>query len=271
MTDTIQGVGLGLRRQLLDQILESETSADFFEIAPENWLNVGGKWGKALEDIAQIKPIICHGLSLSIGGTDPLDLDFIRNLKPFFDRLKMSIYSEHLSYCAKNGQLYELLPLPFTEEAIKHISERIKIVQDILERPVAFENSSYYSIPEQTLPEDIFIRSLVEESGCELLLDINNVYVNSTNHQYDAKAFIESLASLPVRYFHVAGHFVENDGFIVDTHGAAVSNPVWSLLSFAYETFGALPTLLERDFNIPTLSEIEKELGIIRELQRNTQ
>jgi len=269
----IQGAGLGLRRSLLPQITGSEMTAltpnalDFFEVAPENWIGVGGRLGRQLREISEQTTVIAHGLSLSVGGTAPLNTELVTDIKHFLNEHNMPIYSEHLSYSADDGQLYDLLPLPFTEEAVKHVAARIRQVQDILERRIAIENISYYLVPEQSMSEVEFINAVVKEADCDLLLDVNNVYVNSLNHNYDPLQFLAQLEAKHVSYFHVAGHYKEDDGVIIDTHGADVIDPVWSLLNIAYQRFGALPTLLERDFNLPSLSELTKELEIIKSLQ----
>ena len=265
---TVKGAGLGLRRSLLKTLIQDVPPAvDFFEIAPENWITIGGRMGRQLREIRQHTPIICHGLSLSIGGVAPLDRELILNIKEFLNELEVPIYSEHLSYTTDDAQLYDLLPLPFTEETIKHVSARIRQVQDMLERRIAIENISYYLVPQIAMNEAEFINAVMSEADCDLLLDVNNVYVNSQNHQYDANAFLQALKPKKVAYIHVAGHFVEPDGLTIDTHGADVIHPVWQLLTQAYQLFGNLPTLLERDFNLPEMSDLVAELTHIKESQ----
>ncbi|MGB1978400.1 MAG: DUF692 domain-containing protein, partial [Pseudoalteromonas tetraodonis] len=210
---------------------------------------------------------VCHGLSLSIGSPEPLDLEFVKSLKPFFDTHNIKVYSEHLSYCSGKGHMYDLMPIPFTEEAIKHVVSRVKQVQDILERPLALENVSYYGAPGQQLTELEFTNAILEQADCQLLLDVNNIYVNSVNHGYDAHAFLAALPTNRIAYAHVAGHYNEAEDLIIDTHGADVIDPVWQLLDSAYETHGVFPTLLERDFNIPPINVLTKELDIIHQLQ----
>jgi len=283
ISNNIQGAGLGLRRSLLPEVSGQEVSElapkamDFFEVAPENWIGVGGRLGRQLREISEQTTVIAHGLSLSVGGTAPLNTCLVTDIKHFLNEHNMPIYSEHLSYSADDGQLYDLLPLPFTEEAVKHVSARIRQVQDILERRIAIENISYYLTPgsngsDKNMSEVEFINAVLKEADCDLLLDVNNVYVNSQNHEYDPLDFLAKLEAKHVSYFHVAGHYKEDDGMIIDTHGADVIDPVWALLDTAYQRFGTLPTLLERDFNLPALSELNKELEIIKTLQRkNTQ
>lgn len=269
----IQGAGLGLRRALLssltgkDVVETSKDTIDFFEVAPENWIGIGGRLGRQLKEISERTPVIAHGLSLSVGGTAPLNTELVKDIKTFLDEHNMPIYSEHLSYSADDGQLYDLLPLPFTEEAIKHVAARIRQVQDILERRIAIENISYYLVPEQQMNEVEFVNAVVKEADCDLLLDVNNVYVNSQNHNYDPSEYINQLEAEHVSYIHVAGHYREDDGIIIDTHGADVIDPVWGLLEQAYARFGNLPTLLERDFNLPALNDLTNELSIIKRIQ----
>lgn len=261
-------VGLGLRREMLNSVLEQQqANIDFFEVAPENWLPYGGAYQKKFRQLTERYPFICHGLSLSLGSPDPLDLDFIRQIKVFLKEHQIKLYSEHLSYCSAGGHLYDLLPIPFTEEAASYVAERIRVVQDILEQPLVIENVSYYAAPGQELTELEFTNAVLELADCKLLLDVNNIYVNSVNHGYDALAFLKSLPTERIAYGHVAGHYRQNDSLLIDTHGADVSDPVWDLLSEAYQHHGVFPTLLERDFNIPDMQQLQLELAHIRRLQ----
>ncbi len=236
---------------------------DFFELAPENWIGVGGRYGRLLREISRDTPIVCHGLSLSIGGPAPLDIALLRDIRSFIDAHDVSIYSEHLSYTNDGGQLYDLLPMPFTEEAIFYTADRVRRAQDVLERPLVLENVSYYTTPSRELDEAEFVRAVIEEADCGLLLDVNNVYVNSVNHEYDPMDFIRRMPLDRVSYLHIAGHYVEPDGLIIDTHGADVIHPVWDLLSQTYDLIGPKPTLLERDFNIPSTGYLLSELEAI--------
>ncbi|MDH5737073.1 MAG: DUF692 domain-containing protein [Gammaproteobacteria bacterium] len=262
---TVNGAGLGLKRALMTELSETDArQISFLEIAPENWLNIGGKFGKRFVELTQQWPFFAHGLSLSIGGPHPLDYDHIRAIKHFLDAHQIQCYSEHLSYCADDkGHLYDLMPIPFTEEAVHYVARRIKEVQDIIERPVAMENISYYAAPGQELQEIDFINAVLDEADCQLLLDVNNIYVNSTNHSYDAKTFLEALPAERVAYIHIAGHYQEAEDLLVDTHGSSVIEPVWQLLDLAYAHAGVVPTLLERDFNIPPLPELLAEIDRI--------
>ena len=266
---TLQGAGLGLRRGLLPELLSMENQAvDFLECAPENWIDVGGAYGQQLISLAERFPLSCHGLSLSLGGPMPLDMQLLQRTRAFLDRYQVSLFSEHLSYCSDEGHLYDLLPLPFTDEAVLHVAARIRRVQEVLGRRIAVENISYYAAPFQALAEIEFLQAVLSEADCDLLLDINNLYVNSINHNYDAKAYLAALPAERVVYMHVAGHYDEAVDLKIDTHGAPVKADVWSLLRLAYQRFGPVPTLLERDFHFPPLSELVAEVSQIRRLQQ---
>ncbi len=237
------------------------------EVAPENWMGVGGPLGRKFRWFTERYPFVCHGLSLSLGSPSPLDEHFLHRLKRFLDTHDVRFYSEHLSYCSDDGHLYDLMPIPFTTEAVQYTAARIRRTQEILERRIAIENVSYYAAPGQEIEEIEFIRSVLDEADCDLLLDVNNIYVNSINHGYDAETFLKALPAERVVYFHVAGHYVEAEDLRVDTHGAEICDPVWQLLETAYAHFGVVPTLLERDFNIPPLKSLMGEITRIRELQ----
>jgi len=239
----------------------------FYEVAPENWIGVGGRYGKQFRAFTERYPFVCHGLSLSIGSPGPLDETFLQRLKQFLDQHQIKGYSEHLSYCSDDGHLYDLMPIPFTEEAVHHVAARIRRTQDILERRIAMENVSYYAAPGKEMEEIDFINAVLTEADCDLLLDVNNIYVNSINHHYDAEAFLKALPADRVMYFHIAGHRNEAEDLIVDTHGADIVDPVWDLLDKAYAQCGVVPTLLERDFNIPPIPELLTEVDRIAALQ----
>jgi uncharacterized protein (UPF0276 family) len=265
----VRGAGLGLRRALLGPLSSHGLGpVDFLEVAPENWMAVGGKLGRQFRSFTERVPFVCHGLSLSIGGPEPLDETFLRRLKRFLDRHGIRCYSEHLSYCTDDGHLYDLMPIPFTEEAVRHVAARVRRVQDILGRRIALENVSYYAAPGAELSEIEFISAVLEEADCDLLLDVNNIYVNSVNHRYTAETFLKALPGHRIAYGHIAGHYDEAEDLIVDTHGADVIPGVWSILETAFETFGVFPVLLERDFNLPPLPELLQEVGEIARLQR---
>lgn len=264
----VNDAGLGLRRPLLNQIVGSPPAdVGFYEVAPENWMTIGGKSGKQFRSMTERFDFVCHGLSLSLGSTDPLDETFVIEVKRFLSEHGIKLYSEHLSYCSKGGHLYDLMPIPFTGEAVTHVATRIKRVQDILEQRIAIENVSYYAAPGQEMDEIDFFNAVVNEADCNVLLDINNIYVNSVNHGYDADAFLKAIPAHRIAYAHIAGHYVEAEDFLIDTHGADIIDPVWKLLGKAYELFGVFPTLLERDFNLPPLVELLKEVNTIKTIQ----
>lgn len=268
LNSKLQGAGLGLRRPFLSEILQSpQPDVDFFEIAPENWITMGGKLGKQFRAMTEQHKFVCHGLSLSLGSSDPLDETLVQQIKAFMATHGIEHYSEHLSYCSHNGHLYDLMPIPFTSEAVSHVAARIKRVQDILERKIAIENVSYYTFVGQEMREIDFFNAVVNEADCDILLDVNNIYVNSVNHGYDAMDFLNAMPVERITYAHIAGHFKEADDFLVDTHGAPIIDPVWQLLQHAYQRFGVFPTLLERDFNLPPLNELVAEVKYIKKLQ----
>jgi uncharacterized protein (UPF0276 family) len=265
----VSGAGLGLRRALLGPLHDhGPLPVDFMEVAPENWIGVGGKLGRQFRWFTERHPFICHGLSLSLGGPAPLDEQFLLDLKAFMKEHQIRCYSEHLSYCSDDGHLYDLMPIPFTDEAVHYVADRIKRVQEILEQRIAVENVSYYAAPSQEMKEIEFLGAVLDEADCDLLLDVNNIYVNSVNHSYDAVEFLKALPGERVAYFHVAGHMNEAEDLIIDTHGAAIIENVWDLLNMAYEHFGVVPTLLERDFNFPPVEELLAEVGRVADLQR---
>lgn len=268
-TYPVTGSGLGLRRGLLNELEANfPTDVNFMEVAPENWIGVGGKLSKRFRALTEKIPFVTHGLSLSIGSPAPLDELLVHDIKKFIRVHNIRCYSEHLSYCSDDGHLYDLMPIPFTEEAVHYVADRIKRVQEILEQKIAMENVSYYAAPGKEMDEIDFVNAVLEEADCDLLLDVNNIYVNSVNHHYDPVEFLKALPCERIVYCHVAGHYNEEADLLVDTHGADVIDPVWSLLHKAYELFGVFPTLLERDFNIPPLEDLMQEVHTIRSLQK---
>lgn len=278
MGNRVTGAGLGFRRELISPMQElllneGAIDVDFFEIAPENWMGLGGKYARDLRFFTERFPFVCHGLSLSIGGHEPLDQELLNNVKQLLELHNIEFYTEHFSWCADDGHLYDLLPIPCTEEAVHWVSQRIRQAQDILGRQIGFENASYYLAPPGAqMKEEEFICAVVKESGCFLHLDVNNIYVNSQNFNFDAQTYLRALPLDQVKYIHVAGHYVEDDGTIVDTHGADVIDPVWQLLEQAYEALPSqasmYPTCLERDFNYPEINALLSEVKIIRQLQQ---
>ncbi|MCU4674983.1 DUF692 domain-containing protein [Catenovulum sp. 2E275] len=266
---TVSGAGLGLRRDFIEALSANfPQQVDFLEVAPENWLKQSGKAVKLFESLTAEHNFVCHGLSLSIGSPDPLDIEYIKQIKAFLDKYEILHYSEHLSFCSANGHLYDLMPIPFTTDAVDYVVDRISQVQDIIQRPLVLENVSYYTPLSTELTELEFTNQILKKSGAQLLLDVNNVYVNSINHGYDARMFIQALPSEKIIYGHVAGHYNEAENLIIDSHGADVIEQVWDLLAFAYQCHGVYPTLLERDFNIPSLNSLLTEVEYIHRLQQ---
>ncbi|PXX50941.1 hypothetical protein SAMN05660489_06345 [Pseudomonas sp. LAMO17WK12:I10] len=264
----VSGAGLGLRRGLLNGLIESAAGqVDFLEVAPENWIGIGGRLGRQFRELTERLPLMCHGLSLNLGGYTPLDLDLLQAIKDFLDEHAIRGYSEHLSASADHGQLYDLMPLPFCEESVHRVAARIRLVQDILERPLIIENVSAYTRLPGELDEVAFIRAVLEEADCQLLLDVNNVYVNASNFAFNPYAYIAAMPSERIAYLHMAGHQDEALDLKIDTHGAAICSPVWQLLAHTYACHGERPTLLERDFNFPPLPELYAEVEKIRRFQ----
>jgi uncharacterized protein (UPF0276 family) len=272
----IQGAGLGLKRELIAPLMQQQDdpllkALNFVEIAPENWLQAGGKYAVELDWFAQRYPIVCHGLCLSLGGPDPLNVGFLKQVKQFLQDFEIPLYTEHLSYCSdlSNGYIYDLLPLPFTQEAVKYVAQRIRQTQEILEQRIAIENTSFYvTAPISEMDEISFINAVLTEADCYLHLDINNVYVNSVNFHFDPYRFLDQVPAKRVVYGHLAGHWQAQTDLLVDTHGEAVIEPVWQLLDYAYQHLSVFPTLLERDSNIPALAEVLAEVHRIAQLQQ---
>jgi len=258
--------GIGFRKDFAEEFLSgSVLNPGFVELAPENWMKIGGYWRKQLNKLAEKYPITSHGLSLSIGSPEEPDMDFLKHVKQFLKDFNVEIYSEHLSFSkCDNAHLYDLLPIPFREDAVKHVANRISKVQDFLGRKIAIENVSYYTPVAAEMDEVTFIRNVVEEADCNLLLDVNNVYVNAFNHNYDAKEFIKKLPLERVAYIHMAGHTKVEEDLIIDTHGEAIIDPVYELFDWTLDKIEPVPVLLERDFNIPELDDLQKELDNLK-------
>ncbi|MBT5387833.1 MAG: DUF692 domain-containing protein [Porticoccaceae bacterium] len=265
----VDGAGLGLRRALLGSLSSVSTQqVQFMEVAPENWINVGGRYGRAFREYSEKFPFVLHGLSLSIGSPSPLDWQLLKNIKAFIAEHQIDFYTEHLSYCSDSGHLYDLMPIPFTSAAVDYVVDRISQIQDFLGQRIAMENVSYYAAPQQEMSELDFTCAVLEKADCNLLLDVNNIYVNSINHGYDAQTFLQGLPGERIVYGHIAGHYEEAADLQVDTHGADVIDPVWGLLRLAYQQFGVFPTLLERDFNLPPITDLLEEVAMIRTIQQ---
>jgi len=259
----MKNVGIGFRKDFAEELLSGKLiEPSFIELAPENWMNLGGYWKKIFRQASEKFPITAHGLSLSLGSPDELDWDFLKQVKKFLKECNVKIYSEHLSYSkCDNAHLYDLLPIPFREDAIKHVVKRIKQVQDFLERKIAIENVSYYTPVAAEMDEGTFISAIVKEADCNLLLDVNNIYVNSFNHKYDSKEFLNQLPLERVQYIHMAGHEKVADDLIIDTHGQAIIDPVYDLFAYTLSHVKPVPVLLERDFNIPAMELLNFEMS----------
>jgi hypothetical protein len=266
----LSGAGLGFRRELIEPLKQSVPSViNFFEVAPENWAGLGGKSAKDLRHFTERYPFVCHGLSLSLGGPAPLDTQLLHKTKAFMKAHGMQLFTEHLSWCSDESHLYDLLPIPCTQEAVMWTAHRIAQAQDILEMRIGIENAStYIAPPGAEMSEAEFVAVVVKEADCLLHLDVNNIYVNSQNFGFDALDYLSTLPLERTCYVHVAGHYVEPDGLLIDTHGAEVIDPVWDLLLAAYEQIGGdVPTCLERDFNMPSLNELTAEVIQVARLQ----
>lgn len=262
-------IGIGYRRDFGEEFLNDELlKPDFVEVAPENWMKIGGYWKKIFDKIAEKYPVFTHGLSLSIGSPDKLDYDFLRDVKNFLNDHNIKIYSEHLSYSkCDNAHLYDLLPVPFRNDAVEHIAGKTKQVQDYLGQPLVLEIVSYYSPVAAEMTESEFINKVIDRSGAQLLLDVNNVYVNSFNHKYDPKEFIDNLPLDKVAYIHMAGHTKVEPDLIIDTHGEPIIDPVYDLFEYTLKKLDhKVPVLLERDFNIPEFNEMKQEMDNLKKI-----
>ena len=265
-------VGIGFRKDFSEEFLEGTLlKPDFIEVAPENWMGIGGYWKKIFKELTEKHPLFLHGLSLSIGSPDELDYTFLKSVKEFIQEYKPLVYSEHLSFSkCDNAHLYDLLPIPFTGDAVKHVANRIRQVQDYLGQKIAIENVSYYTSVAAEMSEIEFINAVLAEADCDLLLDVNNVYVNSFNHQYNPNEFIKQLPLERVKYIHMAGHSKVSDDLIIDTHGEAIIDTVYDLFDFTLKQIQRdVPVLLERDFNIPELPELQEEIMRLKAIIAN--
>jgi len=261
------GFGLGLRTEHYNTILETKPKVDWFEALSENYMIPGGKPLHYLDQIREHYPMVMHGVSLSVGSTTAFDQDYLRDLKKLADRIEPAWISDHLCWTGVHGQnIHDLLPLPYTEETVKHVAERVRIVQDYLGRQILLENvSSYASYVNSAMTEWEFITEIAEQADCLLLLDVNNIYVSSYNHNFDAKAFIDGVPAKRVQQMHLAGH--QNNGdYIIDTHDAPVIDPVWDLYGYAVSRLGDVSTMIERDDRMPELQELIDELQIARNI-----
>jgi hypothetical protein len=255
------GLGVGLRSGHFSYLEENEPDVDWFEVIPENFMDSHGRARHVLDLIAARYPIVLHGLSLSVGSTDPLDFDYLRGLKELAEEVDAVWVSDHVCWTAIGGvNTHELVPIPFTEQSLAHVSGRIRLAQDFLERSLVLENpSSYITFVDSTMSEAEFLARMTEETGCGLLLDINNVYVSSVNHEFDPLGYLRSLPSARVVQMHLAGHH-DVGTHIVDTHDRAVADPVWDLYGAALELTGPVSTMVEWDDNLPPFPEVHAEI-----------
>lgn len=263
----LSGFGLGLRTPHYEAILAEPNAIDWLEVITENYLVPGGKPLNYLERIREHFPMVMHGVSLSIGSTDPIDFDYLAAVKALAARIEPHWISDHLCWTGIEGRnLHDLLPLPYTEEALALVVARVGQVQDALGRQILLENvSSYLTFHASEITEWQFLREVAERADCAILLDINNIYVSSVNHSFDPIAYLQAIPKHRVRQFHLAGHS-DLGGHLIDTHDHPIVQPVWDLYSAALAHFGAVPTMIERDDNIPDLSELVRELQIARDL-----
>ena len=270
MNPHLHGFGLGLRPQHYETMLAEPAPVDWLEILSENYLVDGGRPLYMLDQFAERWPLVMHGVSLNIGGSDPLDRDYLRALGRLAQRVHPHLVSDHLCWTRHRGiQFHDLLPLPQNDDTVRHVAARVRQVQEALGRTLLLENvSSYLRFSDDTLDEADFLCALVAESGCGLLLDVNNVFVNAHNHGFDAVAFLDRLPVHAVQQIHLAGHSLDaqGSGLLIDTHDAPVNEQVWSLYSHAVRRFGAVPAMIERDDHIPPLAELLGELDIARKL-----
>ena len=265
MNQRIQGFGLGLRTDHYSDFVTAPQKVDWLEIISENYMVDGGKPLHFLDRIRQDYPMVMHGVSLSIGSTDPLDDDYLRMLKSLARRVEPAWVSDHLCWTGTDSlNLHDLMPLPYTEATLRHLVPRVAQVQDVLGLPFLLENvSSYVSYRSDEMKEWEFIGELAARSGCELLLDVNNVYVSSVNHGFDPQVFIDAIPVAAVRQIHLAGH-EDHGNYIIDTHDHPICDAVWDLYAYTFRRFGAVPTMIERDDNIPCLDELVDELDAVR-------
>lgn len=259
------GYGLGLRTTHYEEIFAGNPQVDWFEAVSENYLVPGGKPLKMLERVRERYPVVLHGVSMSIGSTDPIDTTYLKQLKALAKRIEPAWVSDHLCWTGIEKQnLHDLMPLPYTAEAVRHVANRVAQVQDFLGRQILLENvSSYLTYSSSEMDEWQFIAAIAEEADCQILLDINNIYVSAFNHGFDAHTYLERIPAKRVQQFHLAGH--DNCGdYIVDTHDAPVIDAVWDLYAAAVRRFGPVATMIERDDKIPPLAELVAELDHAR-------
>jgi uncharacterized protein len=264
---TLSGFGLGLRTPHYEAILNEPHPIDWLEVITENYLGLGGKPLDYLERIRERFPLVMHGVSLSIGSTDPIDVDYLKAVRALAARIEPQWISDHLCWTGVDGRnLHDLLPLPYTEEALVSVAARVGRVQDVLGRQILLENvSSYLSYHSDEMTEWEFLREVAARADCHILLDINNIYVSGINHGFDPAKYLQAMPASRVRQFHLAGHS-NMGGHLIDTHDHPIAAPVWDLYGQAVSLFGGVPTMIERDDNIPELHELVTELNMARDI-----
>src|SRR6202163_994543 len=265
LTRPTLGFGLGLRVDHYETIFNERPAVDWFEALTENYLVPGGKPLHHLTRIREHYPMVMHGVSMSIGSAAPLDRTYLEEVKALAQRVEPAWISDHLCWTGVAGKnLHDLMPLPYTDEALKHVAARVRIVQDILGRRILLENvSSYVSFRDSRLTEWDFLRTVAEEADCLILLDVNNIYVSSVNHEFDPQDYLAAIPIERVQQMHLAGH-QSHGHYLIDTHDYPVPDPVWALYADAVRRFGAVSTMIERDANIPPLGELQAELAAAR-------
>ena len=261
ITEDFLGFGLGLRTDHFEYILQHQPDIDWFEVLSENYLVAGGKPRYYLEAIAEQYPVVMHGVSMSIGSTDPLDMDYLKALKKLSNDIQPKWISDHICWTSIHGvNSHDLLPLPYTEETVNHVAQRVRQVQDVLGRRILLENvSSYLSYQDSTMDEWDFLSQVAEAADCLVLLDINNIYVSARNHHFNPLDYLKKIDPRRVQQFHLAGHSDFGD-YVIDTHDHDVPPSVWTLYQAALERFGAVSTMIERDANIPEFPALYNEL-----------
>ncbi len=264
------GCGVGLRSEHYDHVTRTWPAMDWFEVISENYMDSGGRPLQILEQVRQRYPVALHGVSLSIGSTDPLDVRYLARLKALADRIDPAIVSDHLCWTGVEGeQLHDLLPLPFTQEAVRHVAERVEQVQTALKRRMLLENvSAYVTVRDADMPEWAFVRAVAERAGCGILLDLNNIYINAYNHQFDPSEYLRAVPGHLVGQFHLAGHTVR-EGFLFDTHNRPVIDEVWALYREALRRYGPVTTLIEWDADLPPFERLAEEAATARAVARD--
>tara|TARA_R110000765_G_scaffold93148_1_gene175618 strand:- start:25367 stop:26263 length:897 start_codon:yes stop_codon:yes gene_type:complete len=265
------GFGLGLRTEHFQDVLNDKINIDWFEVVSENFMVDGGKPKHYLHSIRELYPMVMHGVSLSIGSTDPLNIDYLRKLKVLTNELQPEWISDHLCWTgAHEKNSHDLLPLPYNDEALNHVCQRVEQVQEFLGRPILLENvSSYLTYKNSEMTEWQFFNEVARRSGCEILLDINNIYVSARNHDFNPQDYLNGISKDKVKQFHLAGHSDYGD-YVIDTHDHPVADPVWQLYEKALQRFGWISTMIERDDNIPPLAELLAEVETARNIATKT-